>query len=90
MSTVTHLGNIQDVLWNEVFPSCFIRVRSQPHSQAPGWTDGGILLNIAVVSQHLQAHKKQNRVHAGRERGKASSSARVIKSSSSFQWHPWD
>lgn len=57
--SVTHFGDIQDVLWNEVHPFCFICVCSQLHSQAPRWTDGGVILNVGVVSHHLQTHKGQ-------------------------------
>lgn len=60
--SVTHFGDIQDVLWEEVLPFCLIRVRSQPHSQAPRRTDGGVTLNVGVVSHHLQTHKGQHSV----------------------------
>lgn len=58
--SVTHFGDIQDVLWNEVLPFCFICVCSQPHSQAPRWTDSGFILNVGVMSHHLQTHKGQH------------------------------
>lgn len=90
LQPVTHLGHIQYVLWNEMLPSCLIGVRFQPDSQAPRWTDGGILLYVAVVSQHLQkACKGQNTVHGGRPCGKVPPSAWVITSSSLFPWDPW-
>lgn len=60
--SVTHFGDIQDVLWKEMLPLFFICVCSQPHSQAPRWTDGGIILNVGVVSHHLQTHKGQHSV----------------------------